>query len=128
MAAIEVGRYAPSPSGRMHLGNLSCCLLAWLSAKSAGGRVVLRIEDLDPVRCPRSFADLLERPTLHGWAFPPMKAGPRAARRAAITRASAAKFISSFITAWRQRGWCIPVFAAAASFTQPVPPTAATGR
>ena len=60
MAAIEVGRYAPSPSGRMHLGNLSCCLLAWLSAKSAGGRVVLRIEDLDPVRCPRSFADLLE--------------------------------------------------------------------
>ena len=54
MAAIEVGRYAPSPSGRMHLGNLSCCLLAWLSAKSAGGRVVLRIEDLDSVRCPRS--------------------------------------------------------------------------
>ena len=56
----EVGRYAPSPSGRMHLGNLCCCLLAWLSAKSAGGRVVLRIEDLDAERCPRKFADLLE--------------------------------------------------------------------
>ena len=41
-----VGRYAPSPSGRMHLGNLCCCLLAWLSAKSSGGKVVLRIEDL----------------------------------------------------------------------------------
>ena len=55
-----VGRYAPSPSGRMHLGNLCCCLLAWLSAKSSGGKVVLRIEDLDAVRCPREFADLLE--------------------------------------------------------------------
>ncbi|MDD4849551.1 MAG: tRNA glutamyl-Q(34) synthetase GluQRS [Gemmiger sp.] len=54
------GRYAPSPSGRMHLGNLYCCLLAWLSAKSKGGRVVLRVEDLDAMRCPRAFATLLE--------------------------------------------------------------------
>ena len=60
-AAVELSvRYAPSPSGRMHLGNLCCCLLAWLSAKSSGGKVVLRIEDLDAVRCPREFADLLE--------------------------------------------------------------------
>ena len=56
-----VGRFAPSPSGRMHLGNLLCCLLAWLSARSAGGRVVLRIEDLDAMRCPRAYADLLEQ-------------------------------------------------------------------
>ena len=55
-----VGRYAPSPSGRMHLGNLCCCLLAWLSAKSKGGRVILRVEDLDAERCPRRFAGLLE--------------------------------------------------------------------
>lgn len=55
-----VGRFAPSPSGRMHLGNLLCSLLAWLSAKKENGRVVLRIEDLDAVRCPRVFADLLE--------------------------------------------------------------------
>lgn len=45
----------------MHLGNLCCCLLAWLSAKSRGGRVILRIEDLDALRCPRAFADLLEQ-------------------------------------------------------------------
>ena len=53
------GRYAPSPSGRMHLGNLCCCLLAWLSAKSKGGQVLLRIEDLDTLRCPRMFADAI---------------------------------------------------------------------
>ena len=56
-----VGRFAPSPSGRMHLGNLLCCLLAWLSARQAGGTVVLRIEDLDIRRCPPVHArQLLE--------------------------------------------------------------------
>ena len=43
-----IGRFAPTPSGRMHLGNAFSCLLAWLAARSAGGRMVLRIEDLDP--------------------------------------------------------------------------------
>ena len=43
----------------MHLGNLLCCLLAWLSAKSRGGQVLLRIEDLDTQRCPRVYADAI---------------------------------------------------------------------
>ena len=55
-----VGRFAPSPSGRLHLGNLACSLLAWLSAKHQGGKIVLRIEDLDAERCPRKYADQLE--------------------------------------------------------------------
>jgi glutamyl-tRNA synthetase len=44
------GRFAPSPSGRLHLGNLRTALLAWLFARSGGGRFLLRIEDLDPAR------------------------------------------------------------------------------
>ena len=54
-----IGRFAPTPSGRMHLGNVFSCLMDWLSARSAGGRVVLRIEDLDPRAQDRSVADRL---------------------------------------------------------------------
>ena len=43
-----IGRFAPSPSGRMHLGNVFSALIAWSAAKSEGGKIVLRIEDLDP--------------------------------------------------------------------------------
>ena len=56
-----VGRFAPSPSGRMHLGNLWSCLLAWLSARSVGGGMVLRLEDLDPDRCKREYCDQVMR-------------------------------------------------------------------
>ena len=51
-----VSRFAPSPTGRMHLGNVFCALLSWLSAKSKGGEWRLRIEDIDPDRSRRDFA------------------------------------------------------------------------
>lgn len=54
---MTVGRFAPSPSGRIHLGNILCCLLAWLSARQKGGKVILRIEDLDTARCPLRYAE-----------------------------------------------------------------------
>ncbi len=60
MAQTVCGRFAPTPSGRMHLGNVFCALLAWLSAKKACGSITLRIEDLDKQRCPDSNATLLE--------------------------------------------------------------------
>ncbi|MGE3619864.1 MAG: tRNA glutamyl-Q(34) synthetase GluQRS [Acidimicrobiia bacterium] len=43
------GRFAPSPSGPLHLGNLRTALLAWLYARQAGSRFLVRVEDLDPV-------------------------------------------------------------------------------
>ena len=55
------GRFAPSPSGRMHLGNLWSCLLAWLAARSAGGGMVLRLEDLDPDRCRPEYCGQIMR-------------------------------------------------------------------
>ena len=54
------GRFAPTPSGRLHLGNILCAMLSWLSVRAKGGRYILRIEDLDAERCPRSLADQME--------------------------------------------------------------------
>jgi len=45
---MAVGRFAPSPSGPLHLGNLRTAMLAWLFARSSGSRVGLRVEDLNP--------------------------------------------------------------------------------
>lgn len=53
------GRFAPTPSGRMHLGNLYASLVAWLSVRAAGGSMVLRIEDLDPRTQSGPWTDLL---------------------------------------------------------------------
>ncbi|HEX7070729.1 MAG TPA: glutamate--tRNA ligase family protein, partial [Rhodothermales bacterium] len=49
------GRYAPSPTGRLHVGNARTALATWLSARAAGGTFVMRIEDLDT---PRSVAGM----------------------------------------------------------------------
>jgi glutamyl-tRNA synthetase len=58
----HVGRYAPSPSGDLHLGNARTALLAWLWARGDGGRFLLRIEDLDPDRSrPALVARIIEQ-------------------------------------------------------------------
>lgn len=54
-------RFAPSPTGRLHKGHAFSALTAWAAAKAAGGRFVLRIEDIDPTRCrPEYEAGILE--------------------------------------------------------------------
>ena len=54
-----VGRFAPTPSGRMHLGNVFAALMAWLSVRSRNGELVLRMEDLDTQRTSADFAEVL---------------------------------------------------------------------
>jgi len=54
-----VGRFAPTPSGRMHLGNVFAALIAWLSVRSRDGEMVLRMEDLDTQRTSEAFAQVL---------------------------------------------------------------------
>lgn len=62
---MPTGRYAPSPTGSLHVGNLRTALLAWLFARSSGSRFVMRVEDLDPgtasdERGKEQLADLAE--------------------------------------------------------------------
>ena len=54
-----VGRFAPTPSGRMHLGNVFAALMAWASVRSKDGEMVLRMEDLDTQRTSADFAEIL---------------------------------------------------------------------
>src|SRR5215213_9703019 len=51
------GRLAPSPTGAQHVGNARTYLLAWLSLRSRGGQVILRIEDIDSPRIKRGAAE-----------------------------------------------------------------------
>lgn len=53
------GRFAPTPSGEMHIGNARTALLAWLDARSRGGTFILRIEDIDRPRCKPHYYGLL---------------------------------------------------------------------
>lgn len=54
-----VGRFAPTPSGRMHLGNVFAAMIAWLSVRSQNGTLVLRMEDLDTQRTSSDYAAVL---------------------------------------------------------------------
>jgi glutamyl-Q tRNA(Asp) synthetase len=54
-AAAIVTRFAPSPTGFLHLGHARAAIAAWRAARQAGGRFLLRIEDIDPARCRPEF-------------------------------------------------------------------------
>lgn len=76
------GRFAPSPSGPLHLGSLRTALVAWLMARGAGARFVVRIEDLDPQRSRPEFIDsqLTDLSALGiDWDEPPVRQSERLA-------------------------------------------------
>src|SRR3990170_3634457 len=78
------GRFAPSPTGAMHLGNARTALLAWLAARRAGAAVVLRIEDLEGPRItPGNEERLLDDLRFLGldWDEGPDRGGPFAPYR-----------------------------------------------
>ncbi len=98
-----VGRLAPSPTGGLHLGHARTFLLAWLAARSAGGRMVLRIEDIDssrvrPGMAEAAMADLRwlgldwdEGPDVGGKAGPYVQSGRLEIYRAALERLRASE-------------------------------------
>jgi glutamyl-Q tRNA(Asp) synthetase len=55
-AAPVVTRFAPSPTGYLHLGHVRSALEGWRAARAAGGRFLLRLEDIDPGRCRDEYA------------------------------------------------------------------------
>ena len=61
MEQTPVGRFAPTPSGRMHLGNVFAALIAWCSIRSQKGHLVLRMEDLDTQRTSSEYAEILRQ-------------------------------------------------------------------
>jgi len=80
-------RFAPSPTGRLHRGHAFSALTAWSAAREAGGRFVLRIEDIDPTRCkPEYEAAILEDLTWLGldWETPVRRQSEHLADYAAV--------------------------------------------
>ncbi|MEL7138785.1 MAG: glutamate--tRNA ligase family protein, partial [Pseudomonadota bacterium] len=58
---MTVTRFAPSPTGRLHVGNIRSAVLNWLTARAAGGRFILRLDDTDAERSTEAFADAIRR-------------------------------------------------------------------
>ncbi|WP_312146813.1 tRNA glutamyl-Q(34) synthetase GluQRS [Brevundimonas sp.] len=87
-------RFAPSPTGRLHKGHAFSALTAWTAAREAGGRFILRVEDIDPTRCKAEFeAAIFEDLTWLGldWETPVRRQSEHLADYAAVIDALTAR-------------------------------------
>lgn len=108
-SALPVGRFAPSPTGALHLGNAWAFLLAWLAARIEGGRVLLRQEDLDPQRSRRSFMEDIERDLRWlglDWDEGPDVGGPRAP----YVQSACGEYYAAALESLAARGLVYPCF------------------
>ena len=98
----SAGRFAPSPSGELHVGNLRTAILAWLFARSTGRRFLLRVEDLDRARAGSEAGQLRDLQavgvTWDGGVVRQTARGPLYA--GAISRLEAADCSASLLTSW----------------------------
>jgi len=88
-----ISRFAPSPTGEAHPGTLLSALLVWLDGRSRGGRVVLRLEDLDRTRVQAAWADQLDEALAYvglDWDERVVQSDRTLAHEAALDRLAAA--------------------------------------
>jgi hypothetical protein len=67
MPPVLITRFAPSPTGLLHLGHAHAALFAWRAARAGGGRFLVRIEDIDRQRCRPVFEQALLDEALPGF-------------------------------------------------------------
>lgn len=113
-------RFAPSPTGRMHLGNLWIAFLNWLWTRQRGGKIILRMEDIDRDRCRKEYEEgILEDLSWMGLDFDEARKGYTPMDRR--YRAGAMIFMTLSFPPWKRRAIFIPVTAAGAAFTRSSP-------
>ena len=127
MANPVVGRFAPTPSGRMHLGNLLCAMLAWLSARSQGGQFLLRVEDLDKARSPQKYANQLEA-DLRFLGFDWDAGGSWGGPHAPYYQSERTTFYQELLDKLQSRGLIYPCFCTRAQLHAATAPHASDGQ
>jgi len=99
-----IGRFAPSPTGRMHLGNVWVALLSDLVVHAAGGQQILRIEDLDPVRSSDAYTEQLVKDL--AWLGIPADMGQPP--QALIRQSERGDLYRELFETWREKGLVYP--------------------
>ncbi len=122
-----VGRFAPTPSGRMHLGNLFCGLLAWLAARKENGAMILRIEDLDPQRSRMEYAEKLQEELLW-FGLDWDEGGIKGGENAPYQQSQCGEIYQEALELLRQKGLLYPCFCSRAELHAANAPHFSDGR